>query len=111
MTCDNCIHKEVCDLRQTRIKNDEFEILNDICADFEKSPYAPKTNREWLNSLSNEQLADFLTENLQVKSCTGFVYCTGISKIKYREISSVRGILRWLNAQQEFNIYEESWDH
>ena len=111
MTCDNCIHKEVCDLRQTRIKNDEFEILNNTCADFEKSPDTPKTNREWLNSLSNEQLANFLTENLQIKSDTGFVYCIGIGKIKYREISSVHAILHWLDAPQEFNIYEESWDH
>lgn len=111
MTCDNCIHKEVCDLRQTRIKNDEFEILNDICADFEKSPDAPKTNREWLNSLSNEQLTEFLVGNLQVKSDSCFIRCVGIADIKFRGTSSIRAILHWLDAPQEFNIYEESWDH
>ena len=98
-------------LFEAQEKTDCCENISKDINYFEKSPDTPKTNREWLNSLSNEQLANFLTENLQVKSYTGFVYCIGIGKIKYREISSVHAILHWLDSPQEFNICEQTWDH
>lgn len=79
----------------------------------------PPTNREWMESLSNKQLAEFLTCGLYVRDLRkiegnlpeGTVYVRDIvinfNSIKMTYILSHTGIEHWLNSPQEFEVLPE----
>ena len=77
------------------------------------------TNREWLESLSNKQLAEFLTCGLYVHDLyeiegnlpEGAVYvrdrAVSVDSIKMTYIQSHTGVEHWLNSPQEFEVIPE----
>jgi hypothetical protein len=67
------------------------------------------TNREWLESLTDKQLAAFLTAGLLVKGryAGDIPFHTSITKVAYRYTSSIQGIEIWLSQPQEYFIAEE----
>lgn len=78
-----------------------------------------KTNRDWLNSLTNKQLAEFLTCGLYVHDLyeiegnlpEGAVYVRDrvmdFNAIKRRHVKSHIGVEHWLNSPQEFEVITE----
>lgn len=67
------------------------------------------TNREWLESLTDEQFALFLTSGVPIVDKEayygiGTVSCVSIQDIKWRYIQSTTGIEQWLSSPQEFVI-------
>ena len=66
------------------------------------------TNRQWLESLNNEQLSKFLTLGLRVKSMhyIGFPFDRSISDIARQYTSSVLGGEKWLEMPQDYEIVE-----
>lgn len=67
------------------------------------------TNREWLQGLSDEELARFLTEGLLVTSTRwdGTPYFMNIRQIANNYMLSVFGIKEWLSKEQEFEVARE----
>lgn len=65
-----------------------------------------KTNREWLMSLTDKQLAEFFTTGLYVKSnhYIGTPFMISISDIARRYTTSVSGIEKWLSMPQDYEI-------
>ncbi len=78
-----------------------------------------KTNRDWLKSLTNKQLAEFLTCGLYVHDLyeiegnlpEGAVYIRDkvmpFDAIKMRHSKSHIGVENWLNSPQEFEVIPE----
>ena len=76
------------------------------------------TNRDWLNSLTNKQLAEFLTCGLYVHNLNE-IYSNlprimrnqnrtvSLKEIKMRYIQSHTGVEDWLNRPQEFEVIPE----
>lgn len=66
------------------------------------------TNREWLATLSNRELSEFLTIGLWVKFCQSNVAnvksIVSISHISRRYSISTYGVEEWLNSSQEFEV-------
>ncbi len=70
------------------------------------------TNREWLATLSNRELSEFLTIGLWVKFCQPIVGNTiivqegvvSIKDISLRYSISAYGVEAWLNSSQEFEV-------
>lgn len=68
------------------------------------------TNREWLNTLTDEQLSQFLTGGLllhhkpleKVEGIAETDYITNISLVYRRSINSTRYLEKWLSDEQEF---------
>ena len=64
------------------------------------------TNREWLMSLTNKQLAEFLTFGIMVRNLN---YHTDAFRVSIHDIarqytSSTLGVELWLSATQEYMI-------
>ena len=64
------------------------------------------TNRQWLESLTNRQLAEFLTHGIMVRSLN---YHTDAFRVSIHDIarqytSSTLGIELWLSATQEYAL-------
>lgn len=64
------------------------------------------TNRQWLESLTDKQLAEFLTFGLLVRSMhyIGEPFIISISQIARRYTSSIKGIETWLSMPQDYEI-------
>ena len=67
------------------------------------------TNREWLESLTDEQLALFLTSGVPIVDKEAYygigkVSCVSIQDIKWRYTQSNSGIVDWLGRPQEFTL-------
>ena len=70
------------------------------------------TNRQWLETLSAQELAEFLTCGIYVKlhyPIVGNLYtvsemAVSIRDIASRYIQSHEGIALWLNEKQEFEV-------
>ncbi len=73
------------------------------------------TNREWLGSLSNKELAEFLTCGLYVHSlypCEGNVpisqdYVVSLRMVTGRYTQSHLGLAEWFRSEQEYEIIRE----
>jgi hypothetical protein len=65
-----------------------------------------KTNRQWLESLTDKQLAEFLTFGLLVRSVhfVGEPFMICISQIAMRYTASIKGIEKWLSDSQDYEI-------
>ena len=65
------------------------------------------TNKEWLNSLNESELASFLTIGLLVESTRyeGIPFHINIADLSRRYISSYAGIYDWLSEEQEYGVY------
>lgn len=59
------------------------------------------TNREWLESLSNEELAEWLCDNLYLKTIEGIPIYSGINAVKSSYIHSQLGVLDWLGKEKQ----------
>lgn len=57
------------------------------------------TNREWLNTLTDEQLANFLTFGLYVKykSMPDIPIMFSIKSLTYQYVQSTTGLTEWLS--------------
>lgn len=70
------------------------------------------TNREWLATLSDKELSEFLTIGLCVKFCQPIVGNTiivsegvvSIRDISFRYSISAYGVEEWLKNSQEFEV-------
>ena len=67
------------------------------------------TNREWMQSLTDKELAYFLTLGLPVKDIRfkldGYgMFPISINTISPRSISSHLGVEEWLKQEQEFEV-------
>lgn len=64
------------------------------------------TNRQWLETLTDKQLALFFTSGLLVRShyYNDELFMISITQISMNYISSVAGIERWLSMQQDYDI-------
>ena len=67
-----------------------------------------KTNRDWLEDLTNKQLAEFLTFGIAVRSlnCHTDVFNVSIHDVARPYTSSILGIESWLSSTQEYVIVE-----
>lgn len=76
------------------------------------------TNRDWLKSLTNKQLAEFLTCGLYVHDLNEIynnlpeIMCNqnrivSLKAITMRYIQSHTGVEQWLNSPQEFEVIPE----
>lgn len=65
-----------------------------------------KTNRDWLEDLTNKQLSEFLTCGVVVRSlsCPTDTFRASIHDTARRYTSSTLGIESWLSATQEYVI-------
>lgn len=65
-----------------------------------------KTNRQWLESLTDKQLAEFLAFGLRVRSThyisESFIISIGQIAISYTE--SISGIEKWLSMPQDYEV-------
>ena len=65
------------------------------------------TNREWLNTLSDTQLASFLTNGLPCKyywDDSDFTVLVSLKRVLFRGTCSEDTLLRWLSEEQEFEV-------
>lgn len=64
------------------------------------------TNREWINTLTNKEQAEFYTTGLVVTPVGSYdiVCIVSISKIAKRYAQSTIGVEEWLAAEQEFVV-------
>lgn len=67
------------------------------------------TNREWMQSLTDEELANFLTDGLYVRDIRigldGFnMFAMSVHIIAHRYNSSRLGIEEWFKQNQEFEV-------
>lgn len=65
-----------------------------------------KTNRQWLESLTNKQLAEFLTLGLLVRSVhyISEPFMISISQIAMHYTASITGIEKWLSQLQDYEV-------
>ena len=65
-----------------------------------------KTNREWLESLTDRQLAEFLTSGLYVCSMyyIGEPFMISINRISMNYSTSMAGIEKWLLMPQNYEV-------
>lgn len=73
------------------------------------------TNREWMQSLTDEELANFLTDGLPVKDIRfkldGYgMFLSSINTTSSRYTSSHLGIEEWLKQEQEFEVVKQGED-
>lgn len=73
------------------------------------------TNREWLATLSDEELSEFLTIGLHVRYIHPFIGNTltlsegvvSVNKISWGYIQSTIGLTEWLRSNQDFETIKE----
>ena len=66
------------------------------------------TNREWLQNLSDKELAEFLTVGIKLKFISMPVACVyNVREIASRYTQSVNGLEKWLSKKQEFMTIDE----
>lgn len=69
-----------------------------------------KTNRQWLESLTDKQLSEFFTLGITVR--TNYLGCvpfpTSIHQIAGAYMQSTLGIEKWLSMPQEYEVVEET---
>lgn len=69
-----------------------------------------KTNRQWLESLTDKQLAEFVTCGLRVTSAHYIVEYScyvSIHTIAAQYTQSTLGIEKWLSMPQDYIVVEE----
>ena len=66
------------------------------------------TNRQWMETLTDEHLARVLTTGLRLKStqCSYFPFDVNIRDIAVRYTLSASGIEQWLSMPQEYEVEE-----
>ena len=65
------------------------------------------TNREWLNNLTDSQLAAFLTNGLLCKyywDDSDFTILVSLQRVLSRGTCSEETLFRWLSEEQEFEV-------
>lgn len=107
-SCKNCIHCDACMHTRTAalepLYSRPFDKDTGECSDW-KGCYTG-TNRAWLESLTNRQLADFLTHGLILrrKAEPTFIDCYSIKDILYRNTKSDDAVADWLSQNQEYEV-------
>jgi len=68
-----------------------------------------KTNRQWLESLTDKQLSEFFTHGIMVKTC--YLDCPpfplSIHQIAGSYMQATQGVERWLSIQQSYEVVED----
>ena len=68
-----------------------------------------KTNRQWLESLTDKQLAEFFTHGIMVR--TSYIGCPpfqiSIHQIAGGYMQSTLGIEKWLSMSHDYIVVEE----
>ncbi len=68
-----------------------------------------KTNRQWLESLTDKQLSEFFTLGIMVR--THYIGCPpfpiSIHQIAGSYMQSTLGIEKWLSMPQDYEVVEE----
>lgn len=68
-----------------------------------------KTNRQWLESLTDKQLSEFFTHGLMVR--TSYIGCPpfpiSIHQIAGSYMQSTLGIEKWLSMPQNYEVVED----
>ena len=75
----------------------------------------PPTNRRWLESLTDKELAEFLTVGLYIHDRRSYVgnvsvirdYVINLNDIKGRYTQTHTGLIEWLKSEQEFEVIKE----
>lgn len=75
----------------------------------------PPTNRQWLESLTDKELAEFLTCGLYVHSLysyegnvpTSLDYVVTLRMVTGRYTQSHLGLAEWLQSKQEYEVIRE----
>lgn len=107
-SCKNCIHCDACMHTRTAALEHQYSCPFDKdtveCIDW-KGRYIG-TNRDWLESLTNRQLADFLTHGLilRLKAEPASIDCHSIKDILYRNTKSDDAVADWLSQNQEYEV-------
>jgi len=67
------------------------------------------TNREWLASLTDRQLAEFFTLGLQVRSLYYHTvpFTVSITQIAMSYTASIAGIETWISMPQDYIVVED----
>lgn len=68
------------------------------------------TNREWMKTLTDEQLANFMTIGLcvRIKDYPNKIsFCTDITSLGRRYTQTTLGVAAWLSEDQEFELVED----
>ena len=67
------------------------------------------TNKEWLSTLNEVELTEFLTYGLLVKNAQyeSLPFHINIVELSRRYISSFDGIYDWLSEEQEYEVIHE----
>ena len=81
-----------------------------------ETPPDPPTNRQWLESLTDKELAEFLTVGLYVRSLHPFVgniplrqdLIITLQTITKQYLQSTLGLIEWLQSEQEFEVIREA---
>lgn len=108
MSCKDCIHCSACMHTRTATlepyQSRQFDKDTGECSDW-KGRYTG-TNRAWLESLTNGQLADFLTHGLilRLKAEPTSIDCHSIKDILYRNTKSDDAVADWLSQNQEYEV-------
>jgi hypothetical protein len=68
-----------------------------------------QTNRQWLESLTDRQLAQFFTLGLQVRSLHYHTepFPISIAQIAMSHTASIAGIETWLSMPQDYIVAED----
>lgn len=67
------------------------------------------TNREWLNALTDKQLAAFLTDGLLCKydmDDSDFTILASLRRVLFRSTCSEDALIQWLSEEQEFEVVQ-----
>jgi hypothetical protein len=101
-----CYGEEYCAEYQEKV----MEVPNEFREMLSNKPETLPTNRQWLESLTDKQLAEFLTCELQVTTAhyLGMLpFFIDMRSIAYSYTQSNLGIEKWLAMPQDYIVLEE----
>ena len=101
-----CYGEEYCAEYQEKV----MVVPNKFREMFSNKPKALPTNREWLESLTDQQLAEFFTHGLMVTTAhyMGVLpFPISIHKIAGSYMQSTSGIEKWLSMPQDYEVVED----
>ena len=101
-----CYGEEYCTEYQEKVMG----VPNEFRKMLSNKPEAFPTNRQWLESLTDQQLAEFFTHGLVVTT-THYMgvlpFPISIHQIAGSYMQSTLGIEKWLSMPQDYEVWEE----
>lgn len=59
------------------------------------------TNKEWLMSLTDRELAEWLCDCYIIRDREGEYDYTGLRAVKFNNLDSVKGLTEWLGGERQ----------